>query len=80
MLSVHANDHNGGICQIASKLNTSPKLVKKVIIWDSSPQFPYACCARAKASAEQPYIDIHATLQDDNWVKNEFVSLNAVYV
>ncbi|CAF0899470.1 unnamed protein product [Didymodactylos carnosus] len=68
-------DHNRAIGQIASKLKISPKLVKNVIIWGnhSSTQFPDARFATVKANdKEMPAYD---ALKDDNWLKNDFVSI-----
>ena len=71
-----ALDHNRATGQIASKLKVSPSAVKNVIIWGnhSSTQFPDA--RSATVTVEGKEVPVYDAVKDDNWLKNEFVSVS----
>ncbi|CAF2712562.1 unnamed protein product [Rotaria sp. Silwood2] len=67
-------DHNRAKSQIASRLKVSPDVVKNVIIWGnhSSTQFPDVCSATAIVNGKET--SVYEAVQNDNWLKNEFIS------
>ncbi|CAF0829957.1 unnamed protein product [Rotaria sordida] len=68
-------DHNRAKGQIASRLKISPDLVKNVIIWGnhSSTQFPDVRFSTVIVDGKET--SVYEAIQNDNWLKNEFVSI-----
>lgn len=66
-------DQNRAQAQIAAKLNVSTEKVSNVIIWGnhSSTQFPDV--AHAKAEVQGKVVTVPEAVQDDNFLKNEFI-------
>lgn len=69
-------DHNRAKGQIALKLNITSDNVKNVTIWGnhSSTQFPDIRHAKVVLANNETKSAL-AAIQDDNWVKNEFIPL-----
>jgi len=68
-------DHNRAKAQIATRLKVSPDVVKNVIIWGnhSSTQFPDVHSATVTINSKE--IPVYEAVKDDNWLKNDFVSI-----
>ncbi|XP_005098620.1 malate dehydrogenase, cytoplasmic [Aplysia californica] len=66
-------DQNRAQAQIAAKLNVSTEKVSNIIIWGnhSSTQFPDV--AHAKAEVQGKVVTVPEAVQDDNFLKNEFI-------
>jgi malate dehydrogenase len=72
-------DQNRAISQVVNrcndkKMNIKSNAISNVIIWGnhSSTQFPDVRHAKVKSSSGQ--VSVADAVQDDNWLKNEFVS------
>jgi malate dehydrogenase len=68
-------DHNRAKAQIALRLKVSPDAVKNVTIWGnhSSTQFPDVQAATATVNGKD--VPVYEAVKDDNWLKNDFVSV-----
>lgn len=68
-------DHNRASAQIAARAGARTQDVKNVIIWGnhSSTQFPDV--KHAKVLKHQKYVDVYGAVNDDQWLKTDFISI-----
>lgn len=68
-------DHNRAAAQLALRLKVGSLDIKHVTIWGnhSSTQFPDV--KHAKVLVHNQYVDVYGAVQDDNWLKGDFISV-----